>query len=827
MRRSSKTHGVSPAISTTLLLAIVVAGFAMVSVSSFEFFRSMTDKTADAELEFKEEGDNEIVVTFLENENVDYVDIVMANGDVHKFNNEGESKKITIEQAGDIKAVGGFSESGRRQLIRRYSPHNIRAIEGTVSYNPPAEGVTVKIERSGRVIVTQETNENGEFGLVPSSDGSYDIQVEDIENAESLVQPGTKNIDIVLDQNFMTDEQSSYGTLAELLMEGSGTRDDPYIIQNPSDLQATRTDKGAHYVIKEDIDASVTQSSSWGSGFDHIGTEIDKFNGTVKAPNPVRIEGIRMNNSDKAIFEDLSGVASIDDNSIDAVSPNGSKVDVVPNGNTFEQNFPSRVVEGKKIRGNVTVLDSGEVKVEVPGVDKKTKTVDLGSQAEKTVDFKLETNKKDRGSYNINVSTKDSSKKAPVDIVLPERSDEPVVASFDVPDVISSDKSSFKVRSEILNAGDSKFNNKSVTIDPGGIEANSVEKNLNDLEPNESQVVTETFQIQSTDELKEYQMSIIGENIQARDSYEIVTTPAGFNIDTTKILDNYVEGDDVTVRSKITNTANSESSSGVTFQISDLSISKSVKLHLDPGESENVSLGVNTNLGDTGRFSYNYKTSSDSVTDSLNVESVDTNGITTSIDSPSTKQNYTIGNSIDPIVAVRNDGSSSTQPELAINLINDTEGVIYSDSPSTSELSPGSINTYSRSFGTSNLEPGSYRLVSKTQTDRDELPVNVVSDNGVQVRNINILNPRNEIKRGGTLRLNAEVENTGVGSPSKTLSVKTSNSKSSKSVKYAIRSATTKTLRVALPISQSQPTGTTDILVSTDTTKRETVTIVD
>lgn len=825
MRNSKRSLGASPAISSTLLLAIVVAGFVLVSVSSFEFFRAMIDEEADVELDFEEEGDNKIIITLLENQNADFVDIVMANGDTYKFDNEGESKKITIEQSGNIKAIAKVSDTGSRQMVRSYSPRNIRAIEGNVSYNPPAEDVTVKIERSGRVIVTQETDENGDFGLVPSSDGSYDIHVEQTEDVKTLIPPGTKNIEIDLGQDVIGKTQSSSDTIADLLMEGSGIRDNPYEIENPSDIQATRTDKDAYYIIREDIDASVTQNSDWDPGFDSIGEDSNRFNGTVEVPNPVQIDGLRMNNTGNAVFENITGTATIEDDNVDVTDPNGGSVDFVANA-ILNWDFPSSVVEDRKVRGSVTVGDSGDLTVEIPGVDKQTKTVNLDGQTEKTVNFNLDTENRDRGSYNINIQMDKDSKKDSIDIILPEAANEPVVANFNVPKYVSTDKSSFDVEAEILNAGDTNLTGESVTIDPGAIEANSVTKNLNDLEPNESQVVTETFQIQSTDELQEYQMSVSGTNLNAKDTYNLVTTPAGIIINSTEVLNSYSEGEYVKTQNKIRNTGNSPSSDTIKFSISSLSISKSVRLQLDPGETKNVRLGINTDLGNTGTFSYTVSSSSDSIDDSIGISSIDTGGIATTLKKPKTKRNYTVGNSVDPTVTVRNDGSSDTTPELAVNIRNST-GIVDSYSPSTSPLSPGESTTYSTSFGTSNYETGNYTLVTKTQDDQFEVPINIVGDNGVQVKNVNILNTNDEVKRNGTLRLNVDLENTGIGTPSKSLSVKTSNSESSTSVKYAIKPAFTKTLRVSLPISESESTGTTDVVVSTDTTKRETVTIVD
>ncbi|KKN76892.1 hypothetical protein LCGC14_0365430 [marine sediment metagenome] len=53
-------------------------------------------------------------------------------------------------------------------------------------------------------------------------------------------------------------------------MTGSGTVNDPYIIQNVTDLQAIENNLGSYYELEGDIDASATSGWNAGAGFDPI-----------------------------------------------------------------------------------------------------------------------------------------------------------------------------------------------------------------------------------------------------------------------------------------------------------------------------------------------------------------------------------------------------------------------------------------------------------------------------------------------------------------------------------------------------------------------------
>jgi hypothetical protein len=62
---------------------------------------------------------------------------------------------------------------------------------------------------------------------------------------------------------------------------GSGTAGDPYIITTVEQLQAMENNLTAHYALGNDIDASSTVSWNGGAGFVPIGTDANRFTGSL------------------------------------------------------------------------------------------------------------------------------------------------------------------------------------------------------------------------------------------------------------------------------------------------------------------------------------------------------------------------------------------------------------------------------------------------------------------------------------------------------------------------------------------------------------------
>ncbi|MBN1389352.1 MAG: hypothetical protein JXA22_01795, partial [Candidatus Thermoplasmatota archaeon] len=75
---------------------------------------------------------------------------------------------------------------------------------------------------------------------------------------------------------------------------GSGTVNDPYIIEDVEDLQNMASDLDAHYALKKDINAVVTKTWNAGAGFVPVGSSPDHFNGSLDGRN-YTISGLYIN----------------------------------------------------------------------------------------------------------------------------------------------------------------------------------------------------------------------------------------------------------------------------------------------------------------------------------------------------------------------------------------------------------------------------------------------------------------------------------------------------------------------------------------------------
>ena len=77
---------------------------------------------------------------------------------------------------------------------------------------------------------------------------------------------------------------------------GNGTMGNPFIIEDVWDLQNMTSDLSAHYVLKNDIDASATVSWNSGAGFVPVGTFSNWFTGSLDGKNHT-ITGLFINRS--------------------------------------------------------------------------------------------------------------------------------------------------------------------------------------------------------------------------------------------------------------------------------------------------------------------------------------------------------------------------------------------------------------------------------------------------------------------------------------------------------------------------------------------------
>ena len=99
-------------------------------------------------------------------------------------------------------------------------------------------------------------------------------------------------------------------------MTGSGTQQDPYIIEDVNDLQAVENDLTAYYELGQDIDASATQTWNWDGtkylGFAPIGDWATRFKGNFDGKG-FKITGLFINRP----TEQCVGLFGFADSSLD------------------------------------------------------------------------------------------------------------------------------------------------------------------------------------------------------------------------------------------------------------------------------------------------------------------------------------------------------------------------------------------------------------------------------------------------------------------------------------------------------------------------------
>lgn len=814
----------SSAISVTLLVFVIVAVFGFVAISSFNIVESIQNDRPDGELEFTEIGENEIEVRLIENQNMNFVSIIMPNGDTYKLEDAGESKRITINESGYINAIGEIEGSGNRELIAKYYPENIRAIEGKVFFNPPLEDVKVKLERSGSIVLTQQTDSDGSFGLVAPTDGTYDLHVKDAENVKSLISPGTDGITIYLKSDIIDEGKTDSDTIADFIMSGNGTSSTPYEIDSASDLQSSRTSKSATYIIRDDIDASSTTEAGWNGGFEYIGNNTE-FNGSVRTDGQVQIKNLEMSDSDVAVFENVSSSASIDDENVTVYDPNGNEIDFVSNL-IIDWSIPDKVVTTRSINASITVGGDGNLSLRIPRVDEKNRSV-MPSSSEEKYNLVLDTGVFDRGSRSAFITMEDEEETEPIEIVTPEGANSPVISRFNVPKNISSQNSNFDIGVEIVNSGNDTLNNSSVTINPGDIVANSKTKNVRDLDPGESQFITASFSLDSSDSFENYKATVNGPNFsEATESYTVTDESSGFLINNVSIVGPTIEGQEFIVEAKAVNTQSASGTQSISLSSNDLNVQDGSQTALDSGESQIVRLRSTTKLGSNQTTTITVS-NDDSETKSVTIDRQDTNGMTTEITNPTTKRAYSQGNSIDLNVEVRNDGNSTRTPELNVKIINNTGEVVSNKSVSTSSLSPGSKTSYSPSFSSSQLN-GEYKIISETQNDTGKMNLSVVDSTGVQIKNMSIVNPNNEAEINGTLRINFALVNNATSTKTSSASIKTSSGNSQASESYALDPGETRRFRARVDLSASETTGSSSVTINLNNDQEtKSFTIVD
>jgi flagellin-like protein len=253
--------GVSPVIGVILLVAVTVALVALATVIVFDIGSEVSD-TADATVDIQETSTG-ISVDVIRNENIDELRVVSPDGSSQTLDSDVGSSH-TIEDGGGSYSIVATLGDGSEETIRTITSSADR-LSGTVSYNPPAEGVLVEsYDSEGNLFDSDLTNANGVYT---------------VKEADELRVNGFTASYGDVDLNTVASNEGT--SVPSILMNGDGSSSSPYEISTASDLQAMQEDLSANYIVVNDIDASGTVNWNNGQGFKSIGEFGNNFTGSL------------------------------------------------------------------------------------------------------------------------------------------------------------------------------------------------------------------------------------------------------------------------------------------------------------------------------------------------------------------------------------------------------------------------------------------------------------------------------------------------------------------------------------------------------------------
>lgn len=289
-------EGVSPVIGVILMVAITVVLAAAIGV----FLTGMGDNleensTSGVSVQQVSDG---IEVSWIDSQNSSKI-VILRNGDeIGTLSTVGGTKTVAVNE-GDTVTVIGVTEDGNETVLSTSTSSKSlgdTSITAMASFNPPAEGVTVKaLDSSGNVLGQDTTGPNGEFN-VPSGADSYTL------NGYTINKDLSSGVDVEIDT---TDVAKGGDTVPDVLMNGSGTSTDPYQVEHASDLQAMDRELGASYKLTGNIDASNTTDWNSGKGFNPVGGFSGTLNGSGYTISGLTID--RPSEGDLGLMGDSSG----------------------------------------------------------------------------------------------------------------------------------------------------------------------------------------------------------------------------------------------------------------------------------------------------------------------------------------------------------------------------------------------------------------------------------------------------------------------------------------------------------------------------------------
>ena len=382
-------RAISPVVGVAFMIALIIVLSAVIGVVVLDL--AGVDEEARAGVNFNEDTE-EFTVTWVSEGNAEetYVKVNGSKVDGTTMKSVGDRVVLNVNKDSDISVIG-VTENNKHTLIRTTNAardslssgttpvvvsggSSAGTLSGVVSFNPPAEGVTVTaLDASGNQIDSATTNKKGEFTINDEADSyrlnGYELNTEVKEGTEINISEG--------------DVDTTDGTV-EVLMNRTGSG--AYNVDSASDLYAIRYSLSEDYVLTRDIDTSHATSWNSGDGFKPIQIGTDSFKGNFNG-NYHTISNLEIYTQDyySGLFGTIDTSGSVTNVSVTNVDVTGQKSNsdtrgglAGTNNGTIKNAHTTGTVSGNYTNlGGLVGVNNGEITnasstVTVDGYDKNT-----------------------------------------------------------------------------------------------------------------------------------------------------------------------------------------------------------------------------------------------------------------------------------------------------------------------------------------------------------------------------------------------------------------------------------------------------------------------
>lgn len=288
--------GASQVIGVILMVAVTLALVALATVVAFDI-GDQTRSTADISLDTSATP-NGVQATVLTNGNADSVIIKGPNERSEEFQAEAGST-TTVGDGSGTYTVKAVLPDGSEQVVETVditsdsvasgARTQTGEVTGTVEVNPKIPGAEVKSVEDGIVIDRATTDGDGEYQIGASEEAKIvvsttdDVQLNGNDFYAGYSKP-VQNVDQPVDFDFKNGQSVTVDGETVQVSHNLTDSNEKQIV-NVHQLQAIGVNLSASYKLVDDIDAGETDSWNGGNGFDPIGEDSNRFNGSLNGNN--------------------------------------------------------------------------------------------------------------------------------------------------------------------------------------------------------------------------------------------------------------------------------------------------------------------------------------------------------------------------------------------------------------------------------------------------------------------------------------------------------------------------------------------------------------